>query len=296
MKAFAPDAPDRGARHAGNLVALAFVAFNVVFWLYPSLWLAVLSLSDWRFFGELRLSGLKNFIIVINDREFWAAFRNVGRFMLFYIPMVMLASLAFALGLRQVGRGKTFIVLCFLLAYVSSGVSYSLVFSKVFNDSGPLNSFLSQTFGFTVPWLTTPSMALFSVALVVTWKFVGYYGLILYSGLNAIPKELYDAAKLDHAGPLTTLWRVTLPMLNAQLVTVLVLAITVAFAIFTEPYVLTGGGPMNSTTMPQLVIYETAFQRLQPGHAAMMAILTALASYAVIRLLRRLIERDVKLS
>lgn len=284
----------RTARHAGNWIAAGFVLFNLVFWLYPSLWLALLSLSDWRFFGDLGISGMKNFIYVLNDREFWAAFRNVGRFLLFYVPMSLVASLAFAMGLRHVGRGKSFIVLCFLLAYVSSGVSYSLVFSKVFSDTGPLNGFLLQHFGVTVPWLTTPSMALFSVSLVITWKFVGYYGLILYSGLTAIPKEVYDAARLDHSGRLKTLFSITLPMLNAQIITVLVLAITVAFAVFTEPYVLTGGGPMNSTTMPQLVMYETAFQRLRPGHAAVMAILTALASYAVIVLVRRLFEREVK--
>lgn len=285
-----------GSRQAGNWIAAGFVLFNLVFWLYPSLWLALLSLSDWRFFGELRISGLKNVIYVLNDREFWAAFRNVGRFLLFYVPMSLVASLAFAMGLRHVGRGKSFIVLCFLLAYVSSGVSYSLVFSKVFGDNGPLNSFLLQHFGVTVPWLTTPSMALFSVSLVITWKFVGYYGLILYSGLNAIPKEVYEAARLDHSGRFRTLFSITLPMLNAQIVTVMVLAITVAFAVFTEPYVLTGGGPMNSTTMPQLVMYETAFQRLRPGHAAVMAILTALVSYAVIQLVRRLLEREVKIT
>lgn len=286
----------RKAGRVGNLIALGFVLFNAVFWLYPSMWLALLSFSDWRFFGELTFSGLKNFVHVVNDREFWAAFRNVGRFMLIYIPIAMSASLAFAIGLRHVGRGKTFIVLCFLLAYISSGVSYSLVFSKVFNDSGPVNTFLLQQFGFTVPWLTTPTLALFSVSLVITWKFVGYYGLILYSGLNAIPQDIYDAAKLDNSGPFKTLLRITLPMINAQIVTVMVLAITVAFAIFTEPFVLTGGGPANSTTMPQLVMYETAFQRLQPGHAAVMAILTALVSYAVIQVFRKLFEKDVKIA
>jgi multiple sugar transport system permease protein len=279
---------------AGDLIALGFVAFNVLFWLFPSLWLLLLAVSDWRFFGTPALSGFKNFIYVVNDPEFQVACRNVGRFMLYYLPMSLICALAFALGLRHVGRGKAFIALSFLLAYISSGVSYSLVFAKVFASSGPLNVFLQQTLGLTIPWLSTPSMALFSVSLVITWKYVGYYGLILYAGLNAIPKDVYEAAKLDHSGPFKTLVRVTLPMMNAHLVTVVVLAITVAFAIFTEPYVMTGGGPMNSTTMPQLVMYETAFQRLRPGHAAVMAIITAVVSYIAIRLFRRFFERDVE--
>lgn len=283
-----------GGSHAGNLVALGFILFNVVFWLYPSLWLGFLAVSDWRFFGPPSVSGPRNFLYVMNDPEFWTSFLNVWRFMLYYIPIVLTASLAFAIGLRHVGRGKTFIALCFLLAYISSGVSYSLVFSKVFSSTGPLNTFVLHQFGFTIPWLTTPQLAMFSVSLVITWKFVGYYGLILYSGLNAIPKEIYDAAKLDNSGPVRTLFRVTLPLMNAHLVTVVVLAITVAFGVFTEPFVMTGGGPMDSTTMPQLIMYETAFQRLQPGRAAMMAIITAIASYITILLFRKFIERHVE--
>lgn len=285
----------RFGNRAGDMIALGFIVFNVIFWLYPSLWLGFLSVSGWRFFGTPSFAGLKNFVYVINDPEFWTAFLNVWRFMLYYIPISLTASLCFAIGLRHVGGGKTFIALCFLLAYISSGVSYSLVFSKVFSSTGPLNSFLLQEFGFTVPWLTNPSLAMFSVSLVIAWKFVGYYGLILYAGLNAIPKEIYDAAKLDNSGPVRTLFTLTLPMMNAHLVTVVVLAITVAFGIFTEPYVMTGGGPMDSTTMPQLIMYETAFQRLQPGRAAMMAIITAVVSYITIQLFRKFVERDVEI-
>lgn len=280
----------------GVLIGTAFIAFNALFWLYPSSWLAILSVSNWRFFGTPSFSGLKNFLFVVADPEFWTALRNVLRFMGCFIPMALFASLAFALGLRHVGRGKMFIALCFLLSYISSGVSYSLVFSKVFSSTGPVNRLLLDHFGISIPWLTSPSLAMFSVSLVITWKFVGYYGLILYSGINSIPKEIYDAAELDNSSPLRTLLRVTLPMINTQLVTVIVLAITVSFAIFTEPYVMTGGGPMDSTTMPQLVMFETAFQRLQPGHAAMMAIIVAMVSYASIQLFRKCAERPVELS
>ena len=286
----------RTDKQVGNYIVSGFIAFNLLFWLYPSLWLGLLSVSDWRFFGKLSLSGTKNFLFVVSDTEFWTSFWNVWRFMLYYIPISLAASLAFAIGLRHVRAGRTFIALCFLLAYISSGVSYSLVFSTVFSSTGPLNRFLQDQFGVTIPWLTDPSLAMLSVSLVITWKFVGYYGLIIYSGLNTIPQEIYDAAKLDGCPPLRTLLKVTVPMINTHLVTVVVLAITVAFAIFTEPFVMTGGGPMNSTTMPQLVMYETAFQRLQPGHAAMMAIITAVVSYCAIQLFRKFAERPVELS
>lgn len=279
----------------GGALAISFLLFNIIFWAYPFIWMAILAVSDWRFFDVPTFTGLKNFFIVMEDPEFWRSFWNVIRFMGYYIPIVLICSLAFAFGLQHIGRGKVFIALCFLLAHISSGVAYSLVFSKIYSSTGPLNTFILEWFGFTIPWLSNPSMAMLSISLVVTWKYVGYYGLILYSGLMAIPEEIYDAAKLDNTPPITRLFRVTLPMINVQLVMVLIFAVTVAFAIFTEPYMMTGGGPAESTNMPMLVMYETAFSRLQPGRAALMAIIIAIASYVVIKIMRKIIEKDVRL-
>ena len=279
----------------GAALAISFLLFNVVFWAYPFIWLVILSVTEWRFFDVPTFSGLKNFFIVLNDPEFWRSVWNVIRFLGYYVPIVLACSLGFAFGLQHIGRGKVFIALSFLVANISSGVAYSLVFEKIFSSTGPLNTFLADWFGFTIPWLSSPNMAMLSISLVVTWKFVGYYGLILYSGLVAIPQEIYDAAKLDNTKPLTKLFKITLPMINAQLVMVLVFAITVAFGIFTEPYMITGGGPMESTNMPLLVIYETAFNRLQPSRAALMAIIIALVSYLAIKIMRKFLEKNVEL-
>ena len=280
----------------GAGLAISYLLFSLVFWAYPFLWLIVLSVSDWRFFDTPSFSGLTNFFLVLEDPEFWNSVWNVARFLGYYLPIVLTCSLAFAFGLKHLGRGKAFVALCFLLAHISSGVAYSLVFTKIFSSTGPLNSFLFDWFGFKVPWLSSPSLAMLSISLVVTWKFVGYYGLILYSGLLAIPREIYDAAKLDNTPPLTRLFKVTLPMINAQLIMVLVFAIILSFSIFTEPYMMTGGGPLESTNMPLLVIYETAFMRLQPNRAALMSIIIAVASYLVIKLIRKFLERDVALT
>lgn len=280
----------------GAALAISYLLFNLVFWAYPFLWLIILSFSDWRFFDTPSFSGLTNFFVVLEDPEFWNSVWNVVRFLGYYLPIVLTCSLAFAFGLKHLGRGKAFVALCFLLAHISSGVAYSLVFTKIFSSTGPLNSFLFDWFGFKIPWLSSPSLAMLSISLVVTWKFVGYYGLILYSGLIAIPREIYDAAKLDNTPPLTRLFKVTLPMINAQLIMVLVFAIILSFSIFTEPYMMTGGGPLESTNMPLLVIYETAFMRLQPSRAALMSITIAVASYLVIKLIRKFLERDVALT
>jgi multiple sugar transport system permease protein len=166
----------------------------------------------------------------------------------------------------------------------------------LFSSTGPINNILFAWFGYRIPWMSDPNFAMLAIALVVSWKFVGYYGLILYSGLQTVPKDIYDAALLDHTPPLIRLFRITLPMINAQLIMVLVFTILVSFSIFTEAYLITGGGPLDSTNTPMMIIYETAFRRLQPTHAAMMSIIVAAASYALIRVMRVLFEREVKLA
>jgi len=279
----------------GGLLASSWLGYSVLFWFYPFAWLVILSVTQWQFIGTPRFNGLYNFIGVMQDELFWKSMLNVLRFLLYYIPIVLVASLLFAAGLKRIKYGKGFIALSFLLANVSSGVAYSIVFSKLFSEFGPINGFLRETFGFAIPWFTNPDCAMLSIALIVTWKFVGYYGLILYSGMMAIPKDIYSAATLDKTPPFKQLYAITLPMMNAQIIMVLVLAITVAFGIFTEPYLITGGGPLNSTTMPMVVMYEVAFQNMKPSWAATMSIIVAVCSFMLIWVLRRLFEKNIEI-
>ncbi|NYD90975.1 carbohydrate ABC transporter permease [Sphingomonas melonis] len=280
----------------GASLALSYLVFAAIFWAYPFVWLARLSVTQWRFFDEPVFTGARNLIVTVQDPQFQQAMWNVVRFLGFYLPLAFGGALVVAFGLRHVGRGRAFIALCFLLSNVSSGVAVSLVFTKIFSSTGPLNATMASWFGVRIPWTNHPTLAMLAIALVVAWKFVGYYGLILYSGLLAIPGEIYDAARLDHARPLTRLVRITLPMINPQLMMVLIFAILVSFGLFTEPFLITGGGPADSTVTPQMMIYETAFRRLQPSHAAMMSILVSLASYLLILAARRLFERKVTLA
>jgi multiple sugar transport system permease protein len=280
----------------GLSLALAYMVFTAIFWAYPFFWLARLSVTQWRFFDEPVFTGARNLVLTVQDPQFLQALWNVLRFLVMYVPIAFGGALVVAFGLQHVGRGKAFVALCFLLSNVSSGVALSLVFTKIFSSTGPLNSVLYAWIGVRIPWTNHPTLAMLAIALVVAWKFVGYYGLILYSGLLTIPKDIFDAARLDHARPLTRLTRITLPLLNAQLMMVLVFAILVSFGLFTEPFLITGGGPGDSTTTPQMMIYETAFRRLQPSHAAMMSILVSVASYALIVIARRLFERKVVLA
>lgn len=279
----------------GGLLASSWIGYSLLFWFYPLAWLVVLSVTQWQFIGTPKFTGLQNIIGVMHDKLFWKSMLNVGRFLLYYLPIVFVASLLFAAGLKRIKYGKSFIALSFLLANISSGVAYSIVFSKLFSEFGPVNHFLQQWFGVSVPWFTNPDCAMLSIALIVTWKFVGYYGLILYSGMQVIPGDIYSAALLDKTGRFKRGWAITLPMMNAQIVMVMVLAITVAFSIFTEPYLITGGGPLDSTTSPMVVMYEMAFQKMKPTWAATMSIIVAACSFLIIWLFRKLFEKNIEI-
>lgn len=282
-------------RTIGELLASSYMGYTLIFWILPFAWLVILTFSQWRFIGPPTFNGIQNFIDIYSNKLFWKSLLNVLRFLMYYLPIVFISSLLFALGLQKIKYGRSFIALSFLLANVSSGVAYSIVFSKIFSQNGPINSFLENWFGFTIPWLKNTDFAMISIALIVTWKFVGYYGLIFYSGLIAIPKEIYDAAKLDHTSGARNIFKITLPMMNAQIVMVLVLAITVSFSIFTEPYLITGGGPLNSTITPMIVMYETAFNKMQPSWAAAMSIIVAILGFGLIWLLRKCFERNIEI-
>ncbi|AGB78330.1 carbohydrate ABC transporter membrane protein 1, CUT1 family [Enterobacteriaceae bacterium strain FGI 57] len=279
----------------GGLLASSWVGYSLLFWFYPLAWLAVLSVTQWQFIGTPKFIGLQNVFGVMQDKLFWQSMWNVCRFLMWYLPIVFISSMLFAAGLKKIKYGKSFIALSFLLANISSGVAYSIVFSKLFSEYGPVNQFLREWLGVSVPWFTNPDCAMLSIALIVTWKFVGYYGLILYSGMLAIPKDIYSAALLDKTGKFKQSWAITLPMMNAQIVMVVVLAMTVAFAIFTEPYLITGGGPLNSTTSPMVVMYEVAFQKMKPTWAATMSIIVASCSFLAIWIFRKLYEKNIEI-
>lgn len=279
----------------GGLLASTWIGYSLLFWFYPLAWLIVLSVTQWQFIGMPRFSGLQNLLGVVNDALFWTSMWNICRFLMWYIPIVFIASLLFAAGLRRIKYGKSFIALSFLLANISSGVAYYIVFSKLFSEYGPVNQFLRESIGVSVPWFTNPDCAMLSIALIVTWKFVGYYGLILFSGMQAIPNDIYSAAMLDKTGRFKQGWAITLPMMNPQIVMVMVLAITVAFSIFTEPYLITGGGPLNSTTSPMVVMYEAAFQNMKPTWAATMSIIVAGCSFLAIWVFRKLFEKNIEI-
>ena len=132
-----------------------------------------------------------------------------------------------------------------------------------------------------------------SIALVVSWKFTGYYALFFLSGLNNIPKAIYEAARIDGANPWQSFFKITVPLLNPTFVMIIVFATITSFNLFAEPYMITGGGPMNATKTMMLEIYNRVFEFLQVGYGSTLAIVSAIITFIFVCIFKKLVERDV---
>lgn len=272
-----------------------YLAYTALFWGYPFLWMIILAFSRWNFIGKVRFVGFENFQRIFFDSTFWRIFLNTLNFLAFLIPMTLVTSLLYAFALGKVKYLRSFVVFGFLVANVSSGVAYSILFSNLFASNGPINRVVYALFGWTIPWFSHPQWAVFSICLMICWKFIGYYGLIIYAGLQAIPQSVIEAAKIEGADGRTIFTRIILPLLNPSLVTVTVLVTTLTFGIFTEPYMITGGGPMQRTLTPLIYMYDTAFRRINPSYATVVALVTALISFGFVMVIKRLFEKEVTL-
>ncbi|MBC7317670.1 sugar ABC transporter permease [Candidatus Bipolaricaulota bacterium] len=275
----------------GWLLASPYLLSAILFFLIPLGWSLSLVFFDWNVISPVRTYvGLGNFREALTSTRVFKAFVNTYKFMGIIVPGVIVASLGLALLVQHLPRGKQFYAVGFFLPYLASGVAVSLVVRGILSYDSAFNEFLRSVFGSSPRWLRDPFWATLVISAMIIWKLSGYYALIFLAGLQGIPRELYEAAALDGAGPLTQFRKITVPLLYPAFYTVLVLSVGLCFGIFTEPYVLTGGGPRFATHTWQLEIYSQAFERFRAGYGATVAVLNAVITFGSILIIRRVVE------
>lgn len=216
--------------------------------------------------------GLENYRWIFNSSLFWRSVTNTLRFAAGYIPLSIAASLILALLLNQKLRGIGVFRTVFYLPVVTSMVAVSLVFSWLFNPYyGLINHFLSL-FGIQGPaWLSSTEWAMPAVILVSVWKTAGYYMVIYLAALQNIPPELYEAASIDGADRWKQIRHITIPLISPTTFFITVMCTMSSLKVFEQVYVMTKGGPANSTLTINLLIYRNAFEYLRMGRATAMA-------------------------
>jgi multiple sugar transport system permease protein len=265
-------------RLGGRATSWAFLSPWIVafalFGLYPFAFSLGASFTDYSpIRAGTRFVGLDNYARALGDPAFWSALGQTAFFVVGTIPFTTALALALALAVQPAFRGRTLFRVGFFIPSVVSVVVLSLVFKGLYVPDGALNTLLGALHLPTPAWLLDPRTALPAIMAMDVWSASGYYMIIFLAGLEAIPRELYDAARLEGASRWTQLRRITLPLLKPTLLFVLVVNTVRSLQIFAEVFVMTRGGPLHSTTTVVYYLYEEAFYRFNLGYASAVAYL-----------------------
>jgi ABC-type sugar transport system permease subunit len=281
------------------LAGYAFVApaliLLVVFALGPFLFTLWVSVHEWNMLTpvtEMPYRGLANYRYLLNDDPlFRETFGNTVYFALGNVAVSVVLALSLALILNGPIKLRAFWRAAFFMPYVTAPVAIAIVWRNLLDsDFGMVNGLLDRLGLPQQPFLDSLEQAMPSVIGVAVWHGVGYYMIIFLAGLQAIPYDLYEAAKLDGAGSWRLFWSITLPLLRPTLLFVVVVDTLASLQVFDLPFVLTDGGPVNTTNTLVMNMYDTAFRFLRMGRATAMAVMLFLVIFVITMIQLRLLR------
>jgi multiple sugar transport system permease protein len=245
---------------------LAFTAFPIV----ASL---IIGFYNWPVIGSHSFIGLKNYQTLLTSNEFHTAILNTFVFVVLYVPLNIVISLGLAVwigskGIRFRGLYRTI----FFIPAVTPVVANAAIFALILSPNGLIDSLMQTWFGVQAPnFLGSKTWAMPAVVLVSIWQGFGYNMLVFSAALDGIPTSLTEAAAIDGAGSIARFFRIVLPLITPSIFFAVVLTLISSFQVFTQAYVLTGGGPGNATTTMVVYLYEQGFQFYKMGLASAVA-------------------------
>jgi multiple sugar transport system permease protein len=283
------------ARRASELgVALLFILPAAIgfatFYLYPTIRGFYLSLTDYNILGLPRFIGLDNFREILRDDTFWNSMWVTIEYVLLNIGFQTVIALGLAVLMHRLTK-STFVRGSLMLPYLIANVVVALLWFWLLDyQIGIVNAFLDAIGLDKVAFFGNATLAIPTIAFVNVWRHMGYTALLIFAGLQTIPKTVYEAGAIDGASEWTMFWRITMPLLRPILVLVLVLTVTGSFQVFDTVAVTTGGGPGTASNVLQLYIFEQAFARQNFGYASALSVVLFLilagVAFAQMKLLR----------
>ncbi|MBX3043458.1 MAG: sugar ABC transporter permease [Candidatus Kapabacteria bacterium] len=259
-----------------SVMLMPWIATFAIFWLYPLIYAAYLSLTDYNTLtGLADFKGFGNYTAIFSDDVFWKALSNTMIFTFGTVPVTTSLALLLAVFLNsKMTRFKEFFRASYFMPTVTSLVVISLIFTNLYSKDGYVNALLSIL---NLPyaergWLLEPGTALFSIMAMDVWMATGYYMVLFLAGMQSIPNDLYESARLSGASISRMFFSITLPLLKPTLLFILVINTIKSFQIFVEIFVMTKGGPLNATTTLVYQIFVNAFERSDKmGYASALA-------------------------
>ena len=275
------------------IMILPYILHFFVFVAFPVIFSFVLMFHHWNIIGPMEFVGLKNFNHLFHDVYFVKSLINTLVFLIIHIPLQIIIALSLAEMLNQKIRFMGLYRAAYFLPVSISGVVVTIVWQQLYGfDTGLFNRLLISIGLDKVKWLVDPKIAMPSIAIMATWKNVGLYVILFLVGLQSVPKHYYEAAEIDGANYWQKFRYITIPAINPTIFLVVILSTIGGFSLFIEPYIMTGGGPLNSTLSTVFYIYKQGFFYYHMGYAATLGFALAAIIMLVVVLQRKLIEKD----
>jgi len=272
-----------------------FYILFLIFGVYPILFSFYLSFTEWKGLGPIKFVGLRNFELLLKDKIFWQSMTNGVILFFMYVPILTFLALVLAVILNSKRvRGfrffRTLLFIPYIMNIVAAGFTFRLLLDQKY---GLVNVLLGMFHIPPVPWLESIWGGRVSLCLLVIWAWLGYNMVIMLAGLQTIPGELTEAALIDGASPIQAFFYITIPLMRPVILFSVVLSTMGSFNLFSEIYNLTGGGPINATLTPVIVIFDQAFGNFRLGYASAMSYLYFLILFVLTLLQFRYFGRQV---
>jgi multiple sugar transport system permease protein len=263
----------RGDFYTGIICLAPSVVIIAVFVVFPIFFSLFLSFHEWAILTpEKPFVGLANFQRMFTSPEFWVSLRNTLVYTAGVVPIGAAASLGLALLLDRAVVGSGFFRTAFFLPVITSIIAIAVVWLWVYDDNNGLFNAVLRVVGLPpVRWLTSTKTALLSLIIMTVWKNAGYHMVIFLAGLQGIPESLHEAAIIDGATPVQRFRHITWPLLVPTTIFVLITNTIFTFQVFGPIYVMTGGGPVRSTSVIVYYLYQRAFEFQEMGYASAVA-------------------------
>jgi multiple sugar transport system permease protein len=234
-----------------------------------------ISLFQWNLLTPPQFVGLANFQHLFSDVRVGNVYITTFKLASMIVPTNMLLGLALAVLLdrKMPGLFRNFFKISFFFPFVVSSVAVSIIWTFMFHrDLGPLNYYLGLLGGNRIPWLNSSAYSPTAIMIADVWRNVGFYVLVFLGGLQAIPRDFYEAAEVDGANAWNQFWHITLPLLSPTVLFLSIISVIGALQIFEQPQILTNGGPGDATRTIVMYLYEQGFRFFDMGYASAIAV------------------------
>ena len=262
------------------LPAIAFLSLTSFLPIFQAIYL---SFTNYDFIGNPNFIGWENYTKLWSDRTFWKVMNNTLIYLIFVVPSLVILSLVLAILVNQKLRSIKFFRAVYYFPVIVSVVVAGIAWKWVYAENGILNYFLSIIAWqpVKITWLTNPQTAIFAIMAVVIWRGIGYYMVIYLAGLQAIPADLYEAAAIDGSDGWQKHFDITIPLMQPYIILVSIISSISAMKIFEEVYIMSQGGPANSTKTVVYYLYDKGFTSLEMGYASAIGVFLFLIIFVI---------------